>query len=96
MVVDVQDSDEKGKGKAESRVSDGEHEDGLSVAPAAGKDEEDPSDIDHGPSDASAAAKDDGTSDVEDGVEDGDVGVMSPECQDPLLAKTYLGLPVLP
>lgn len=36
------------------------------------------------------------TSDVDDSVEDGEIGVMSPDCQDPLLAQTYLGLPFLP
>ena len=42
------------------------------------------------------AAKVEGTSDIEDDLEDGEIGVMSSECQDPLLAQTYLGLPVLP
>ena len=28
-------------------------------------------------------------------VEDGEIEVMSPECQDPVLAQTYLGLPVI-
>ena len=36
------------------------------------------------------------TSDVDVSLEDGEIGVMSPECQDPLLAQTYLGLPSLP
>lgn len=43
-----------------------------------------------------AEAKPDVTSDVEDGGEDGVTDVMSPECQDPLLAQTYLSLPLLP
>lgn len=36
------------------------------------------------------------TSDVEDSGEAGDTDIMSPDCQDPSLARTYLGLPVLP
>ena len=40
-----------------------------------------------------AAGKVEITSDVEDGGED---DIMSPDCQDPSLAQTYLGLPVLP
>ena len=43
-----------------------------------------------------AEAKPDVTSDVEDGGEDDVTDVMSPECQDPLLALTYLSLPLLP
>ena len=42
------------------------------------------------------AGKADVNSDIEDGGEDGEAGIMSPECQDPLLAQTYLGLPILP
>lgn len=42
-----------------------------------------------------AEAKLDVTSNVEDGGEDGETDVMSPECQDPLLAQTYLSLPIL-
>ena len=34
--------------------------------------------------------------DVYSDIENGEIGVMTPDCQDPLLAKTYLNLPVLP
>lgn len=43
-----------------------------------------------------ATGKEETTSDVENGGEDCETDIMSPECQDPLLAKTYLGLPILP
>lgn len=59
------------------------HDDGPSVAPA-------------NDGSSAVAGKSEVNSDVDDGVEDGEIGVMSPECQDPLLAKTYLGLPILP
>lgn len=36
------------------------------------------------------------TSDIENGGEDCETDIMSPDWQDPLLAKTYLGLPILP
>lgn len=43
-----------------------------------------------------ATGKEEATSDVENGGEDCEMDIMSRECQDPLLAKTYLGLPILP
>ena len=43
-----------------------------------------------------AATKAEITSDVENGGEEGGLNIMSAECQDPILAKSYLGLPVLP
>ena len=44
-----------------------------------------------------ATGEGEATSDVENGGEDFfETDIMSPECQDPLLAKTYLGLPILP
>jgi hypothetical protein len=45
---------------------------------------------------AGATVKEEATSDVENVGEDCETDIMSPECQDPLLAKTYSGLPILP
>ena len=42
-----------------------------------------------------AAGKEEATSDIV-GEDYDETAIMSPECQDPLLAKTYLGLPNLP
>lgn len=103
ILGDVQCADEKGKGKDASQLPEYAKHCFLSLFShwqlfirAALSPESDDSDRGHeanldGPS--VAPANDEATS---DGVEDGEIGVMSPECQDPLLAQTYLGLPVLP
>lgn len=82
ILADVQCADEKGKGKEASPEWGAFQVDSPSAI--AGDD-----------GSSVAAGKDDVISNVDD-VEEGKVAVMSPECQDPLLSQTYLGLPLLP